>query len=106
MCQPWETPNPKLRKPLIPLSDLRITKNWLFFANIRLAGRLGVCHCRVVTKQADTGFVKRAKSLREQPFIVQCSDFRCMAYRDSSGKWLDYFNGDEIKGDVLIISEG
>jgi hypothetical protein len=28
-----------------------------------------------------------------------------MAYRDSSGKWLDYFNGDELKGDVKIVSE-
>jgi hypothetical protein len=56
-------------------------------------------------KQVDTAFVKRVKSLREQPFIVQCADFRCMAYRDSSGKWLDYFTGDELKGDVKIVSE-
>ncbi len=28
-----------------------------------------------------------------------------MAYRDSSGKWVDYFNADEIKGDVKIVSE-
>jgi len=29
-----------------------------------------------------------------------------MAYRDSNGKWRDYFNGEEIEGDVAIISEG
>jgi len=28
-----------------------------------------------------------------------------MAYRDSSGKWLDYFNGDELKGEVKVVSE-
>jgi len=28
-----------------------------------------------------------------------------MAYRDTSGKWWDYFNGDEIKGEVTILSE-
>jgi hypothetical protein len=81
------------------------SKKWLSFANERLAGILRVCHCQHVTRQADTTFVKRVKSLRERPFIVQCSDFRCMAYRDTSGKWWDYFNGDEIKGEVTILSE-
>jgi len=28
-----------------------------------------------------------------------------MAFRDSSGKWRDYFNGEEIKGEVTIVSE-
>ena len=84
---------------------LRAAKNWLSFANRRLAGGLRVCQCWRVTKPADTAFVKRAKSLRERPFIVQCTDFRCMAYRDTNGKWVDYFNGDEIKGEVKIVSE-
>jgi hypothetical protein len=26
-----------------------------------------------------------------------------MAYRDASGKWLDYFSGDEIKGEVKVV---
>ena len=47
----------------------------------------------------------RPKSLREQPVIVQCSDFRCMAYRDTSGKWLDYFNGEELKGEVKVVAD-
>jgi len=75
------------------------------FGNGWLARRLSACHCRVVTRQLDTAFVKRVKSLKERPFIVQCADFRCMAYRDSSGKWMDYFNGDELKGEVTIVSE-
>ena len=56
-------------------------------------------------KQKDTSFVTRPKSLREQPVIVQCSDFRCMAYRDTSGKWLDYFNGEELKGEVTVVAD-
>lgn len=28
-----------------------------------------------------------------------------MAYRDSSGKWRDYFNDDVIEGEVTIISQ-
>ena len=47
----------------------------------------------------------RLKSLREQPVIVQCADFRCMAYRDANGRWLDYFNGDEIKGEVKVVAD-
>jgi len=75
------------------------------FDNRGLARRRGIRQGEGVTKQGDSVFVKRAKSLRERPFIVQCSDFRCMAYRDSSGKWLDYFNGDELKGEVKVVSE-
>jgi hypothetical protein len=36
---------------------------------------------------------------------VQCVGYRCMAYRDFSGKWRDFFNDDEIEGEVTIISE-
>jgi len=42
---------------------------------------------------------------REKPFIVQCTTHRCMAYRDAAGKWRDYFNGDEIQGEVKIVYE-
>jgi hypothetical protein len=58
-----------------------------------------------VANESDT-VSKRAPGLRDKPFIVQCSGFRCMAYRDSRGKWRDYFNGDELQGEVAIIAEG
>ena len=74
-------------------------------SKIRLAGGTRAGQHNAVSEEQDTVFVKRAKSLRERPFIVQCAEFRCMAYRDSSGKWVDYFNGDEIKGEVKIVSE-
>lgn len=28
-----------------------------------------------------------------------------MAYRDASGKWLDYFSGDELMGDVKVVAD-
>jgi hypothetical protein len=54
----------------------------------------------------DTETLQRSKAqrMKRQPFIVQCVNYRCMAYRDSSGKWRDYFNDDEIVGEVTIIS--
>jgi hypothetical protein len=48
---------------------------------------------------------KRPSPQKSKSFIVQCVGFRCMAYRDSKGKWRDYFNDDEIVGEVSIISE-
>jgi hypothetical protein len=47
---------------------------------------------------------KQPQRVKGQPFIVQCEGYRCMAYRDSSGKWRDYFNDAEIIGEVSIIS--
>ena len=48
---------------------------------------------------------KRPLPQKSKSFIVQCVGFRCMAYRDSKGQWRDYFNDDEIVGEVTIISE-
>jgi hypothetical protein len=28
-----------------------------------------------------------------------------MAYRDSKGRWLDYFNGDELPGEVKVVAD-
>jgi hypothetical protein len=58
-----------------------------------------------VANESDT-ISRRVPSPRDKPFIVQCSGFRCMAYRDSRGQWRDYFNGEEIHGEVTIIAEG
>jgi hypothetical protein len=58
-----------------------------------------------VSNDTETVRRKRPVRLKGQPFIVQCVGFRCMAYRDSSGKWRDYFNDDEIPGEVDVISE-
>jgi hypothetical protein len=58
-----------------------------------------------VSNNTETLSRKRTTSQRGKAFIVQCTGFRCMAYRDNTGKWRDYFNDDEIHGEVNIISE-
>jgi hypothetical protein len=35
--------------------------------------------------------------------LVQCRSFRCMAYRDSAGTWRNYFNDDELQGEVRVL---
>ena len=35
--------------------------------------------------------------------LVQCSSFKCMAYRDGEGKWRDAFDGRELPNVVQII---
>jgi len=58
-----------------------------------------------VSNDTETVIRKRPSPQKSKSFIVQCVGFRCMAYRDSKGKWRDYFNNDEIVGEVNIISE-
>ncbi len=58
------------------------------------------------TTQTIEPAVRKLPAPREKAFIVQCINFRCMAYRDTRGKWRDYFNGDELPSDVTIIAEG
>jgi hypothetical protein len=60
---------------------------------------------RPVSNDTETVVRKRPSPLKSKSFIVQCVGFRCMAYRDSKRKWRDYFNDDEIVGEVTIISE-
>jgi len=96
------------------MSDLRVTNNWQVLSKIRLALKNAASHSELVmsneteteTATAPATVTRRRPGLREKAFIVQCVNYRCMAYRDSSGKWRDYFNGEEIQGEVLIIAEG
>lgn len=37
------------------------------------------------------------------PVHVQCEGFRCLAYRNETGEWVDYHNGKLLKGPVRII---
>jgi hypothetical protein len=38
-----------------------------------------------------------------EPVIVQCANYRCMAYRDREGRWRDWFYKDELPGNVEVI---
>jgi hypothetical protein len=66
---------------------------------------MGLRHSGIVVNETEA-ISRRVPSPKEKPFIVQCSGFRCMAYCDSRGKWRDYFNGEEIQGEITIIAEG
>ena len=57
-----------------------------------------------MSEHENTASLQPAPAGRGDPFIVQCEGFRCMAYRDKTGKWRDYFNGDEISGEVQILT--
>jgi len=37
------------------------------------------------------------------PVPVQCEGFRCLAYRDKSGNWINYHSGEPLKGAVQVI---
>jgi hypothetical protein len=37
------------------------------------------------------------------PVQVQCEGYRCLAYRNESGAWVDYHNGQLLKGPIRIV---
>lgn len=37
------------------------------------------------------------------PVQVQGNGFRCLAYRDESGDWIDYYSGERLKGEVKVV---
>jgi hypothetical protein len=36
--------------------------------------------------------------------LVRCDGFTCMAFRDTEGKWRDYFHRELLHGEVTVIS--
>ena len=47
-------------------------------------------------RNADSPFVSEF-------FLVQGTDYRCMAYRDSHGKWRAAFSHSEVPGSVRVL---
>jgi hypothetical protein len=86
------------------LPDPSVTKNCLALSNKWLARAFFGGHNPSVSNDSETLLAKRPSAQKRSAFIIQCVGFRCMAYRDSGGKWRDFFNGDEIEGEVTIIS--
>ena len=37
------------------------------------------------------------------PVHVQGEGFRCLAYRDEDGHWINYHNGEPLKGNVRVV---
>jgi hypothetical protein len=39
------------------------------------------------------------------PVHVQCEGFRCLAYRDEQGNWIDFASGKPLSGAVRVIED-
>jgi hypothetical protein len=37
------------------------------------------------------------------PVQVQGDGFRCLAYRDENGEWVDYYSGERLKGELRVV---
>jgi hypothetical protein len=37
------------------------------------------------------------------PVHVQCDGFRCLAYRDKNGQWINYHNDEPLTGEVRVV---
>ena len=37
------------------------------------------------------------------PVQVQGEGFRCLAYRDENGVWIDYHSGEPLQGEVKVV---
>jgi len=44
------------------------------------------------------------KTVSKVPVQVQCEGYRCMAYRDETGAWIDFHTGQPIKGNVHAVT--
>jgi hypothetical protein len=47
--------------------------------------------------------VQKAERTQAVPVHVQCDGFRCLAYRDKNGVWVDYHNGKPLTGTVKVV---
>lgn len=39
------------------------------------------------------------------PVQVQCEGYRCLAFQDHEGKWVDYCSGQPLTGTVRVVPE-
>jgi hypothetical protein len=35
--------------------------------------------------------------------VVQCGSFRCLAFKDDNGKWIDYYTREELKDVKAVV---
>jgi hypothetical protein len=39
----------------------------------------------------------------KDPVWVQCKGYRCLAYLDATGKWINFYNGEKLTDFVKVI---
>jgi hypothetical protein len=55
------------------------------------------------TTRAKTGPIKIRIPIYEELVWVQCKGYRCMAYPDAAGKWINFYTGEKLTGLVKVI---
>jgi hypothetical protein len=88
----------------LPWSELSVGNRWPVLSKTCVSSVVPGDDNAFVSNSANTAPRTRPEVGREHAFIVQCDGYRCMAYRDAHGKWRDYFNNEEIKGEVRVVS--
>jgi hypothetical protein len=59
-------------------------------------------------KDGDPSNPKNARTIVRVPVYedlvwVQCKGYRCMAYLDASGKWINFYTGEKLTDFVKVI---
>jgi len=42
--------------------------------------------------------------LSGQMVWVQCKGYRCLAYRDAQGKWVNFYSGEKLTNFIRVVS--
>ena len=66
----------------------------------------GLTFLRVMSdvKKQVPRFWKNSKKLPLAAAVqVQCEGFRCLAYRDYEGRWIDFHTGEPLVGTVTLV---
>ena len=87
------------------MSGSRVANGGPLLDSAWLAGETVVCHPVCVNTENDTKVLSQAVPPNPKRFIVQTPNFRCLAYRDDSGGWHDFFDGEKIDGEVIVVPE-
>ena len=65
--------------------------------------RTGEGFCLSMAEDTKLGQKAEKRPPMAVPVQVQCESFRCLAYRNETGAWVNYHSGELLKGPVRII---
>jgi hypothetical protein len=63
----------------------------------------GFAPMRIKLQPSQTFKSSTSKLSAADLFWVQCGDFRCMAYKNPEGKWINFYTGQKLVGSVQVI---
>ncbi len=56
-----------------------------------------------IKSRAKTGQIKNRLPNYEELVWVQCKGYRCLAYRDAAGKWVNFYTDRKLTNFVRVI---